>query len=222
MSDKLKKLIVKIIDKKKGLKLSDLAKYLEGKAASIEGLGDVNFTTVKKAVVELFANAKIDIVEYKVPGEGEKNRVFCIPASSDVTYTETNEFLASAMPPSVLPEPVTEVQVDSVVPLELFAGYFILGNNSSEFTEHSYIAQATFMDMAAKNEDPRLFGAVPLKLEVTALLLTAESLPAVSIVTTSVTTVKPGVAPVTAASVDTPLGDNTPETPAQVIGSIEP
>lgn len=186
MSDKLKKIIVKIVEKKKGVKLVEIVKYLEGKSEAIEGLGEVNFGTVKSAVTSLFSEGRIDIIEYKLPGEGEKFRIFALPKATVVTYTETDQ--AADAPQFIQPPPVIETQV--ILPADLFTGYVIIGDNASEFAEQADVAQATYMDMAAKNESPRLFGAVPIKLQVTALLETVHAIPVIDVVTETTTTVQ--------------------------------
>lgn len=167
MTEKLNKIIVKIIEKKKGIKLTEIVKYLEGKTEEIEGLGEVTFGTVKSAVTTLFANGLIDLIEYKLPGEGEKNRIFAIPKNSVVTYTEQS--VEAEFTP---PEPVVETKV--VFPADLFAGYVVIGDNSAEFLETAPAAQAYFLEKTTQDDSPRLYGAVPIRLEVTALLDTVE------------------------------------------------
>ena len=149
-------------------------------------MGEVNFGTVKSAVTSLFSEGRIDIIEYKLPGEGEKFRIFALPKATVVTYTETDQ--AADAPQFIQPPPVIETQV--ILPADLFTGYVIIGDNASEFAEQADVAQATYMDMAAKNESPRLFGAVPIKLQVTALLETVHAIPVIDVVTETTTTVQ--------------------------------
>jgi hypothetical protein len=166
MTDKLKKIIVKIIDKKKGVKLAELAKYLESKTTEIEGLGNVNLTTVKNAVIGLFAEGRIDIIEYKLPGDDEKNRIFCIPKGTSVTYSEHE------LPEWVAPEPIVEVK--TILPTDLFVGFVVISDDSADFLDDAVSAQAEFMDKAVKRQSPRLYGAVPITLQIRALLETVQ------------------------------------------------
>jgi len=164
MTDKLKNIIVKIVDKKKGIKLVDLSKYLEGKATEIKGLGDVNFNTVKSAVISLFSESRIDLIEYKAPGEGEKNRIFVIPMGTDVSYTDQPD-------PVAPPELVTETK--TILPVDMFEGFVVIGDQSSEFVTDAVEAQASYMAKAGQHETVKLYGAVPIVLTVTPLLDTS-------------------------------------------------
>lgn len=186
---KLKNLIAKIVDKKKGIKLADAVKYLEGKVAAgeIKGLEEVNFVLCKAAATELFAEGLIDIIEYKLPGDGERARMFMIPINSYVTYTEPEPMdpdtdtdadelgLGSMSAESELPHLPT-IEVKTLLPVNMFTGFMIVGSDRAEFITEPDVAQATYMKMAeVEGASPSLFGAVPIQLEFTTLLDTIKT-----------------------------------------------
>ncbi len=206
---KLGKLIVKIIEKKKGVKLVDISTYLATKVGEIEGLeeDDVKFANIRSIVTQLFADDRIDIIEYKLPGEGEKNRIFCIPKDSVVTYTESEDVFADLDAGSQqiqLPDPVVEVK--TIFPPSMFTGFVIISDQGADFLEQADAAQADYMDRAGKGENPKLFGAVPIQLQVVAILDSLQAFPSMQVEeVTTVTMPETAPAPTVTLAADAPL-----------------
>jgi hypothetical protein len=171
MSAKILKLIPKLVDKKGGIKLADVVTYLKGRDDADE-LGDISFASVKKLVIDLFTENKIDLVEYKCPGEDQKPKMFLIPIGTTVTYEDE-------APAYVLPEPVMEIK--NFLPSALFEGYLIIpsGEGGAAHTLDPYEAFGIWTKMAGESLKPRIFGAVPINLEMKVLLDTVADLPAI-------------------------------------------
>lgn len=161
-SPRLEKLIVRIVHKKNGVKLHDVFKYLEAKAKELDL--EVTLAACKEAATTLFTEKKIDLVEYRLPGEGEKNKMFLLPIGcvvmhgGDEPQTDSSEdevfasLAASEAPPTLL------------LP-EMFQTYHVVGKESFVATELPEHAKALYLKAMADNEMPRLYGAVPISIE---------------------------------------------------------
>jgi len=157
MSATLQKLIVRVVEKRNGIKLNDLFKYLESKSAELKI--EVTSNGCKEAAAALFAEKKIDLIEYKLPGEGEKNRMFLLPIGCTVVHSE------DASEDEVFSQLAQETSPTILLSPDMFQTYHVVGEESFVATDVPEHAKALYLKALANNEMPRLYGAVPISIE---------------------------------------------------------
>jgi hypothetical protein len=162
-SPRLEKLIVRIVDKKSGIKLGDLFKYLEAKAKELDL--EITLTDCKAAATALFSAKKIDLIEYKLPGDGEKNKMFLLPIGCTVVHGGEDDSSTSEAEDEVFAQLAETEQAPVLLLPEMFQSYHVVGKDSFVSTEVPEHAKALYLKALGDNEEPRMFGAVPISIE---------------------------------------------------------
>lgn len=162
---KLSNLISRIVTKKNGIKLTDVYSYLKGKAEELEI--EVSMQLCKDAATELFTEGKIDLVEYRLPGENEKPRMFLLPVGCTVVHGDDSESDTDADEDKVFEEMTDAGEEQMLLSSDMFEAIHVVSTDAFLSTPSTEQAQAEYLRLLGLGQAPRLFGAIPISLSVT-------------------------------------------------------
>lgn len=160
---KIEKLIARIVEKKNGVKLTDVYSYLKGKAEELEI--EVSLQICKEAAAKLFTEQKIDLVEYRLPGENEKARMFLLPVGCTVVHGEDAPDEGSDED-QIFAEMANSSEEPMLLSSDMFETFHVVEANSFLATPSAEQAQATYLKLLGEGKEPRLFGAIPVSMSV--------------------------------------------------------